>query len=175
MATRDLAAALQRTQSVLERRPSAGLHDDAPGMVRWDGGLRMVASHANGRQMLTDMPVELGGSGDQVSPGWMLRAGLAACTATCVAMAAAREGIELDGLEVEATSRSDTRGLFAMADADGGVVSAGPRDLRMKVRIAARGVDPARLRALVEAAQATSPMAVAVQSQTPIALDIETG
>src|SRR5678816_3705896 len=70
MTTGDLAQALQRAQSVLRRRPEMGLHDDAPATARWQHGTRTVASHANGMQMTTDMPGELGGSGDQVTPGW---------------------------------------------------------------------------------------------------------
>jgi uncharacterized OsmC-like protein len=60
------------------------------------------------------MPSEVGGSGDQVTPGWLFRAGLASCAATRIAMAAAAEGIELATLEVRASSRSDTRGLLGM-------------------------------------------------------------
>jgi hypothetical protein len=117
MATKDIAAAVQRVESVLKRRPAAGIHDDAPATARWQTGMRVVASHANGTQMLTDMPTELGGSGDQVTPGWLFRAGLASCCATRIAMGAAAAGIELAMLEVLASSRSDTRGLFGMADA----------------------------------------------------------
>ena len=66
----NVAAALQRVDAVLRRRPDAGLHDDAPATARWVIGMRFVAGHANGTQLPTDMPAELGGSGDQVTPGW---------------------------------------------------------------------------------------------------------
>ena len=95
MTTQRVAAALQRVAAVLRRRPEVGLHDDAPATARWEGGTRIVASHANGIRMSTDMPSELGGSGDQVTPGWLFRAGLASCFSTCIAMGAATEGIEL--------------------------------------------------------------------------------
>ena len=144
MAAPNLAAALQRAETVLRRRPETGLHDDAPATARWGGGTRVVAIHANGKQVLTDMPSELGGSGDQVTPGWLVRAGFASCTATCIAMAAAAQGIELEALEVLAGSRSDARGLFGMAGADGEPVSAGPRDMQLRVRISASGVSAAR-------------------------------
>ena len=51
MTTQDIAAALQRAEAVLRRRPEVGLHDDAPATARWEGGTRVVASHANGTQM----------------------------------------------------------------------------------------------------------------------------
>ena len=115
MATQDIAAALRRVHAVLRRRPETGLEDDSMATVRWNGGLRTIASHANGRQIATDMPVELGGGGDQVTPGWLLRAGVASCTATSIAIAAAAEGVELDVLEVCLSSRSDTCGLLGIA------------------------------------------------------------
>src|ERR1700685_3615340 len=140
MATKDIAAAVQRVESVLKRRPAAGIHDDAPATARWQTGMRVVANHANGTQMLTDMPCELGGRGDQVTPGWLFRAGLASCLATCIAMDAAAESFALAKLEVSVSSRSDLRGHFGMADAQGEPVSAAARDVHLLVRIAAPGI-----------------------------------
>ena len=173
MSTQELAAALQRVEKVLRRRPETGLHDDAPAAARWVGGTRVVASHVNGTQISSDMPGELGGSGDQVTPGWLFRAGLASCSATSIAMAAAAEGIALTALEVRATSRSDTRGLLGMVDAEGEPVQAGPRDVQLAVRISAPGVAPARLRTMVEHGLCHSPIPNAVQSATPFALHID--
>ena len=169
-----LAQALHRVQSVLERRPETGLHDDAPAAVRWSGGTRMVARHANGTELPTDMPAELGGTGDQVTPGWLFRAGLASCAATSIAMAAAARGIQLSVLEVKASSRSDTRGLLGMSGADGQPVYAGPGDVALTVRIAAEGVSPERLRQLVEDGVRCSPIPSAVRTTTPLGLHIET-
>lgn len=173
MATQDIAAALARVRSVLERRPQIGLHDDASATARWEGGMRVVTHHASGAQVHTDMPAELGGSGDQMTPGWLVRAGLAACTATRIAMGAAAEGIDLQSLELQATSRTDTRGLLGIAEADGSRVDAGLRDIELVVRIAAPGVPPERLRALVEEAQRCSPVACALEAEVPIAMRIE--
>jgi hypothetical protein len=130
MAAPDLATALQRVHAVLQRRPDSGLHDDAPATARWSGGTRVVASHANGAQVATDMPAELGGTGDQVTPGWLFRAGFASCAATSIVMAAAREGITLQTLELKASSRSDARGLLGMADANGQPLDSMPRVAR---------------------------------------------
>ena len=173
MAMQDIASAMQRVEQVLRRRPEAGIHDDPPATARWESGMRVVASHPNGTQMPTDMPVQLGGSGDQVTPGWLLRAGLASCAATLIAMAAAAEGIELTVLEVLAKIRSDTRGLLGMANAEGTPINAGPSDVQLHVRISARAVAPERLRALVEDAQRCSPVPNALQNAVPVALRIE--
>jgi uncharacterized OsmC-like protein len=164
--------ALQRVETVLRRRPDIGLHDDAPATVRWSAGTRVVARHANGTEIPTDMPTELGGAGDHVTPGWLFRAGLASCAATCIAMKAAADGVALATLEVQARSRSDTRGLLAMADEHGGEVPAGPVDVSLSVRIGAAGVVADRLRTLVDAALRCSPIPVAVRSATPVALSI---
>lgn len=175
MALRDVGAALQRARAVLTRRPSAGLHDDAPATAYWENGTRVVARHANGAQVPTDMPAELGGSGDQVTPGWLFRAGLASCAATSIAMNAATHGIELTMLEVHASSRSDARGVLGMEGADGRLVYAGPCDVQLQVRISARGVAAERLRAVVEQSLRSSPIPTAVRDPVPMALRIEVG
>jgi len=175
MTSQHIATAMQRVASALERRPDLGLHDDAPATARWENGTRIVASHANGTRMSTDMPGEIGGTGDQVTPGWLFRAGLASCTATRIAMGAAAAGIELASLEVLAGSRSDTRGMLGMANADGSPIDATPRDVQLLVKISAPGAAPARLQALVEECYRCSPISSAVENAVPVALKVEVG
>ena len=81
MSTQEIAAALPRVEAVLRRRPGLGLQDDTPATARWERGTRIVGSHADGTPMATDMPNELGGTGDEVTPGWLFCAGRAACSA----------------------------------------------------------------------------------------------
>jgi uncharacterized OsmC-like protein len=174
MATQDIAAAMHRVESILRRRPEMGLHDDAPATARWQSGTRVVSMHSNGAQVPTDMPTELGGSGDQVTPGWLFRAGVASCLATCIAMRAATAGIELSVLEVRASSRSDLRGLLGMKDAAGEGVCAGPCDVQLVVRIKALEVSPEQLRNLVEESHRCSPMPTALRNAVPLTLRIDT-
>jgi uncharacterized OsmC-like protein len=173
MTTSDIASAVQRVESVLRRRPQSGLHDDAPGTARWNGGLQVITTHANGSQVETDMPAELGGGGQGFTPGWLLRAGLASCTATRIAMAAATEGIALQSLELTASSISDARGFLGIADESGAPVSPGPRAVQLHVRIRAPGVAEERLRNLVESSHQLSPVSCAMQEALPVALHIE--
>ena len=173
MTIEEIAAAVQRVESVLKRRPAAGIHDDAPATARWQTGLRVVACHANGTQMFTDMPAELGGNGDQVTPGWLFRAGLASCFATRIAMEAAVAGIELTLLEVLASSRSDTRGVFGIADVSGAPVGAGPRDVQLLVKIAAPGVSAEALQTLVEDSNRCSPVSAALRDAVSVGVRIE--
>lgn len=172
MSLQAISAALDRLVSILQRRPEFGLQDDAPATARWEGGLRVVSSHENGLQLVTDMPAELGGGDHQATPGWLLRAGLASCAATRIAMAAAAERIELATLEVTTHSRSDARGLFGMSDDKGEAVNAGPRDVELVVRICAPGIATERLRTLVEASHRCSPVSNALCQSVPVALRI---
>jgi len=173
MSAQYVADALERVEVVLRRRPDMGLHDDAPATARWQGSTRIVTRHDNGLEFTTDMPGELGGTGDQVTPGWLMRAGLAACTATRIAMGAAAAGIELTRLELRASSRSDTRGMLGMTESDGTRISAGPQDVQLHVTIAADGVPAERLRELVEESHRCSPVPCALQEETPVGLHIE--
>lgn len=171
--SRQIAEAMDRAVTVLARRPDLGLHDDAAARACWRGGTRITSHHANGTTMDTDMPTELGGSGDQVSPGWLYRSGIAACAATVIAMIAASEGIALSRLEVTVGSRSDTRGCLGMRGSDGAAVPAGPAAMTLQVRLQAPGTDPARLRQLVDDGLRRSPMMDAMQRQPPITVEVE--
>lgn len=170
-----IAASIERLKSVIGRRPECAVHDDAPATARWDSGTRVVASHANGHTMVTDMPPELGGEGRHVTPGWMFRAGIASCSATRIAMSAAEQGIVLDYLEVVAGSTSDARGILGMPDAAGGAVPAGASEVRLAVRIAADGVDDERLRRLVRDSHPLAPMASNIERSVPVILSVTVG
>jgi uncharacterized OsmC-like protein len=173
MAIADIAAAVRRTEQVFRHRPSAALQADTPALCRWIGGVSVVTGDGSGREVVSDLPPALGGGGEAFTPGWFSRAGLAACTATCIAMLAAREGIELTRLELEARSRSDKRGIFGVTT-DAGPIDPGPCEVELSVRIAASNASPERLRALVEAAQVISPVASVFEKATPVTLRVET-
>jgi uncharacterized OsmC-like protein len=172
MATSDIAAAVRRTEKVFLGRPSAALQPDAPALSRWIGGVSVVTGDGSGREIVSDLPPALGGDGAAFTPGWLSRAGLAAFTASCIAMLAARDGIELTRLELEARSRSDARGVFGMTEG-AGPIDPGPRDVELTVRIAAANASPQRLRELVDAAQAISPVASVVEQARPVTLRVE--
>ena len=175
MGAHELAAALQRAEAVFRRRPDMGVHDDSQAAARWEAGTRVIASHANGTQIASDMPCELGGTGDRITPGWLFRAGLASCSATAIAMTAAAQNIELTVLEVVVGSRSDSRGLLGMNDVDGTPVCAAPTDYEVRVHIAADATAPEQLRALVDEGLRRSPMQQALRTAPPITLRVEIG
>lgn len=173
MGLQQIATAMERVAAVLHRKPHAGVSEDSAATAHWDGGLRTRVRSDAGHSVATDMPVEIGGDAGAVTPGWLLRAGLASCAVTRIAMAAAAEGITLQTLEARATSRSDARGLLAIADPDGGAVPAGPLAMALHVRIGAPGVPAERLRALVESTTGCSPVTCAVEQPLPVALHVD--
>ena len=173
MSPETIAKAVQRVRTVLSRHPAAGIHADDPAVARWGQDLRVVCTHANGTQIATDLPTEMGGTGDQVTPGWLMRAGLASCVATRIAMAAAAEGIVLTRLEVSTTSTSDARGLFGMTTELGEEIGAGPRELRLEVRLGASGVPCEKLQAIIDDSHRCSPVSAALVSAVPVALHVE--
>jgi uncharacterized OsmC-like protein len=174
MAAERIAAALARLESVLRRRPRFGDSEDNPAIAQWRGGARFIARPPKGNvEILTDLPAELGGGGEGITPGWLMRAGLAACTASSIVLRAAAEGIALESLEAAASSRSDVRGLLGIADENGAAVATGYTGVRLLVRISAPGVARERLLALVERASELSPVASALQRATPLELRIE--
>ena len=173
MTTEQVAASMERVVAALRRKPHAGLHDDMPASVRWAGGLRTVARTQAGAEIVTDMPVAIGGNDSAPTPGWLLRTALASCAVTRIAMEAASRGIVLHTLEAHATSQSDLRGLVGVAEADGRRVPAGPLAMDLHVRIGAPGVDAALLRDLVQATPGCSPVTAALEQSMRVELHIE--
>jgi uncharacterized OsmC-like protein len=165
--------AMQRVRAVLARRPGAGIHLDEPATARWNEGLCVETFHANGTQVLTDMPVELGGAGNQASPGWLLRAALASCLATRIAMEAAALGIALRRLEVLAKSTSDARGLLGMADDGGKKITPAPLELQLEVKIGAINSTKEQLQAIVDSSLRCSPVSAAIGHTVPVGLHID--
>jgi uncharacterized OsmC-like protein len=115
------------------------------------------------------MPKAVGGGGSAPSPGWLLRAALANCDATVIAMRAAQLGVALTTLEVTVDSESDDRGLLGMD----GTISAGPLSMRTRVRIGAQGVAAKDLRDIVEWAEAHSPVGDALRRAVPSRTEVE--
>lgn len=174
MSVERIAAALARLESVLRLRPTFGDCEESPAIARWQGGAKFTVRPPKGDLAIhTDLPAEVGGDGEGITPGWLMRAGLAACAASSIVLNAAAEGIEIESLELTAGARSDVRGLLGMADESGAPVSAGFREVRLLVRISAPGVARERLQALIERANHRSPVSSALQEAVPVELRIE--
>jgi uncharacterized OsmC-like protein len=174
MSLQDIAAAIRRVDTVLRRKPGAGLCDDEPAHAQWRGGLRVATRHElHGIEVVTDMPAEFGGHGDRVTPGWLMRAALASCASTRIAMEAASAGITLDALDVRATSRSDARGVLGHEGADGQPVPSGPLDVQLAIHVVATSVPAERLRALVDSSLRCSPVSSAMLATVPVTMQVD--
>lgn len=153
----------------LSQHPDAGRSTDTAATAVVEEGLRCRADGPNGATLTSDMPRAIGGGGSAPSPGWFLRAALATCTATVIAMRAAQLGVVLTTLEVTVESESDDRGLLGMDD----TIPAAALSMRTRVRIGAENATPERLREIVGWAEAHSPVGDVVRRAVPSQAEVE--
>src|SRR3989442_6487980 len=118
----DVKSALEQPTAYLSKHPDEARYTDSAATATLEEGLRVRVEGPGGATVVTDMPGSVGGTDSAPSSGWLLRAALAACEATLIAMEAAREGIELNRLPVTVASESDDRGILWLDQA----VPAGP-------------------------------------------------
>ena len=105
------------------------------------------------------------------TPGWLLRAALASCDATAVAMEAARRGVELTELTVTVESESDFRGALGVDDS----VRPGPSAVRVRIQLAGANATRDQLRDIVQRAESRSPVHDAVVREISMTTEIVTG
>ena len=152
-------------------KAAAGPGPDRPAVAVIEDGLRCRAEGGAGWVIVTDMPAALGGGGSAPTPGWLIRAALASCAATTIAMRAAELEIPLSRLEVTAESETDMRGLLAV----GNGVHPGPARARLRVEVEAEGIDPKGLEELVGWADSHSPVGDCVRRAVPFEVEITAG
>ena len=170
MDTKHIQSSIAAVVDYMNKNPSAAMSKDSMAVAVLEGGLRCRVSHSGGALITTDMPTAIGGDGSAPGPGWLLRAALATCDATMIAMRAAVEGVPLTELEVKVDSDSDDRGLVGADD----TVPAGPLTVRVHIRV----LSPApaeKLKEIIEWAAKRSPVSDALHRPIPISLEIETG
>jgi uncharacterized OsmC-like protein len=138
-----IRSAVERTVDHLAAHPDAGVGPDAPAVATLEGGLRCRVQGPKG-EVFTDMASSVGGGGSGPTPGWLMRAALASCDATVIAIEAAREGIELTALTVTVDSESDARGVFGVTDG----IPPGPHAVTVRIELAASNATEEQLREL---------------------------
>lgn len=169
MSNEKIRGSISKAIEYLSSHSDEARYVDSPATAVIEEGLRCRVDGPDGRVAVTDMPGSIGGGGSAPSPGWLARAAQASCDATIIAMRAAQEGINLKVLEVTVDSESDDRGLLGMDES----IPAGPLSARVRVRIAADDIDPARLRGLVEWADRHSPVTDGVRRAIPTKVEVE--
>jgi len=164
----DIRESIISVKSALASKSDAGPAPDRPAVAMIEEGLRCRTEGADGWAVVTDMPAAVGGEGAAPTPGWLIRAALASCAATTIAMRAAELGLPLTRLEVTAESETDMRGILGVGEG----VEPGPVSARLRVRLAAEGGDEQRLEELVEWADSHSPVGDCVRRAVPVELEI---
>ena len=164
----EIRKALESAAEYVAEHPATDL--DTPATAILANGLSCRVEGPFGG-LNTDMATSLGGGGSDPSPGWLMRAALASCDATIVAMEAARSGIELTHLAVTVVSESDNRGVLGAGDG----VPPGPLSVRVRIELAASNAGEDELRELVHRAESRSAVADAISRAVPVTTEIVTG
>lgn len=168
MSAQVIRDALDNAAKVIAANPEKARVKSAPAVATLKSGLTFAVTGPNGEAIETHMPKGVGGDGLSPQPGWLLRAALASCTGTVIALRAAQFGIALDRLDVSVESQSDTRGMIGLDDK----VSAALFAWRTVVHIGSADATDAELEALVRWADAHSPVACTMRGALPSEIEV---
>jgi uncharacterized OsmC-like protein len=160
--------ALDGLSAAISADPAKARARNIPATARLTEGLRCELSGPYNERLVTDMAPAMGGGASGPNPGWLLRGAIASCTATVIAMRAAKLGVALSNLEVSVETDSDLRGILGLDDA----VSAGHGPVRMKVTIGAPTASPDVLREIVTWADRHSPVTCTIRQAPECLLEI---
>ena len=158
---------LERAKRLFLERPAAARRPNAAATALWRDGLLCEIAGPAGEKAVTDMPEPMGGTGAGSNPAWLLRAGMASCAATVIAIRAAMLGIALRELEVKVESESDARGLVGIPE-----VPTVLGNLRMSIKIGADCADEATLRELAAWGEAHSTVSCTLRDRPAVAVEI---
>jgi uncharacterized OsmC-like protein len=166
--TTDVRATIEQISAAISADASKAQAKRVPATARLAEGLKCEVTGPSGQRMVTDMPPALGGDGSAPNPGWVLRCAWASCTATVIAMRAARLGVALETLEVTVDGDSDLRGILGLDEK----VGAGQLAVRTTVKICG-SADPQTLREIAAWGEAHSPVPCTVRNPPDSSLEIE--
>lgn len=166
-----IRAAIEKAIGYLSEHPDEARYTDSVAKASLQDSLRVEVEGPDGESIVTDMPRGVGGLAEHPTPGWLFRASVASCVASTVAMETAREGIDLEALDVEVDSESDDRGILGM-DPD---VSAGPSSMNIRITVVATGTNPQRLREVAAAGAGRCPVCDATKRAVEVDVAVEIG
>ena len=165
-----IRAALEGAGAYLTEHPDEARYTDSIAIARIATGLRVEVEGPNDERLTTDMPSAVGGSGSAPSPGWYLRAAVAACALSLATMRAAQVGMTGFACEVEVDSESDDRGILGLDPS----TPAGPLSMRISFRMSADGADLAQLEEIALWAADHCPVSDAVRRGVPLHIEVAT-
>jgi uncharacterized OsmC-like protein len=160
--------AVETASDRLAAHPEAAVEPAATAVALRDEGLRCRVRGAGG-EVFTDMGKAVGGGATAPTPGWMLRAAIASCDVTAIAIEAACAGVELTQLTVTVDSESDARGVLGIGDAP-----AGPLAITVRIELAAGNATADQLRELAERARSRSALHDALARRMPVTTEVVT-
>lgn len=163
-----ICESLERASDALRQNPAMARGTGAPLTARLIEGLAFEVKGAAGETVRTDMPRMVGGEGSAPNPGWLMRASLAACAGSVIAMRAARLGVQLTLLEVDAESDTDNRRVLGLDNASASVLA-----VRLRVRIGAHGASDDALREIATWGEAHSPVACTLRMPPALSTEVE--
>ncbi len=166
--TEAIRAALAGARAYLSDHPDDARYTDSLATAKVESGLRVLVHGPNGEELVTDMPSGVGGTGSAPSPGWHLRAAVAACAASIATMRAAQLGLSGFECEVEVDSESDDRGILGL-DAS---TPAGPLSMRIGFRLRADDAALDRLEEVAVWAVEHCPVSDAVRRGVPVHIEV---
>jgi uncharacterized OsmC-like protein len=169
MSDQSIREALENLVKTIRENPEKAHSKNTAATATLREGLKFQVTGPRGEKVETDMPPAMGGGATASNPAWLLRAGLASCTATVIAMRAAKLGVALNTLEVSVESESDNRGVLGLDQK----VSAGLSAFRTQVRVGAKNATEEQLRDIVRWADEHSPVACTLREAPANRLDIE--
>lgn len=164
-----IRSSIERASGHLTEHPEAAVATDTAATAVREEGLRFRVEGPKG-DLMTDMSKTVGGGATAPTPGWLLRAALASCDATAVAMEAARRGVELTDLTVTVDSESDFRGVLGVDDS----VRPGPLAVRVRIQLAAGNATEDQLREIVRRAESRSPVGDAIGRAVSMTTEVVT-
>jgi len=163
-----IGKAVEIVEQTLQAQSDPGPQADVPATAIIEDGLKCRIEAPDGTAIYTDMPKNVGGSASANSPGWHLRAALASCDATLLAMRAARLGLNLTSIEVRVEASSDGRGMFLDED-----VLPGSAEMRLYFKIAGTDVSQGSIEDLVHWVEQHSPVGSDVSRAVDLRSEIE--
>lgn len=166
--TESIRVAIEAAGIYLCEHPDEARYTDSIATARVVEGLHVAVDGANGETLQTDMPAAVGGRGARPSPGWFLRAAVAACAASLATMRAAQLGIAGFSVEVDVDSESDDRGILGLDPS----VPGGPMSMRIGFRMAADGIGLDGLEELAVWAVEHCPVSDAVRRAVPVHIEV---
>ena len=166
--TDEIRAAIEAAGRYLADHPDEARYTDSLATATVRSGLGIRVTGANGEMLETDMPAAVGGGGPNPSPGWIMRAAVAACVASLAVMRAAQLGWTGFDCQVEVDSESDDRGILGLEPP----VVSGPLSLRIRLRLSADGKGLDALEELAVWATDHCPVSDAVRRAIPVHVEV---